>query len=126
MGRGRRSSHRFRDHWHYRSVALPDGDTLSYVVMDEPAPPRLECPRSDRYGGLDHAEAIGLLRAAGHPDAELDARTVPSSGLRPPPIRPTAMTPPDEPHLRAGHRLTVGPLDVAGEPILHIGTQPGR
>ena len=29
----------------------------------------------------------------------------------------------DEPHRRAGHQLTVGPLDVTGETILHIGTQ---
>ena len=75
MGRRRRSSNRFRDHWHYRSVALPDGDTLSYVIMDEPAPPRLECPRTVLRGALWPGEALRLLASIGHPDAALPART---------------------------------------------------
>ena len=66
-----RRSRRFREHWHDRTVALPDDDVLRYVVMDEPAPPRLECPRTGRLGAIWPGKAMAMLAELDHPDARL-------------------------------------------------------
>lgn len=66
-----RSGSRFLDHWHDRRIELPDGDTLLYVQMDEPAPPRLECARTVRRGAITREEAHGWLVELGHADAGL-------------------------------------------------------
>ena len=72
-GRGR--SHKFLDHWHRRALELPDGETLHWTLMDDPArPPHAECFRltaADGASRLLHAtEAVKLLAEHDHPDAE--------------------------------------------------------
>ncbi len=74
MGRGNRS---FLDDWQDRRVDLPDGDTLHYVAMAQPAPTRLECPRTARRGAICREEAHRLLVELGHADAGL---RVPGAG----------------------------------------------
>lgn len=74
MGRHGRS-HKFLDHWHRRELPLPDGDVLSWTLMDDPArPPHAECFRltsSDGSSRLLHSiEAARLLVEHGHPEAE--------------------------------------------------------
>ena len=76
MGR-RGRSHAFLDHWHRRTLELPDGDVLRWVLMDDPArPPIAEAFRrtspdcSSRYRSVHPTEARRLLAEHGHPDAE--------------------------------------------------------
>ena len=38
-------------------LELPDGEVLTWVVIDEPAPPRLECFRLHSTGAIHHARA---------------------------------------------------------------------
>ena len=73
MGR-RGRSHAFLEHWHDRSLELPDGDTLRWVLIDDPQHrgPHAECFRLDGRG-VDPAEARRLLADLRHPDAELVA-----------------------------------------------------
>ena len=64
-------------------MALDDGDVLRWLVNDQPGrEPWIACYRSDRRGGLHWSEGVAILRAAGHPDADLAQRTdTPSAGL---------------------------------------------
>ena len=73
MGRG-------RGHlaWHRRRLELPDGDVLTWVVIDEPAPPRLECFRLASVGAIHHQRAVAILAEHAHPDAGL---RVPDDGV---------------------------------------------
>ena len=73
---GRRGRHAFLDHWHARTLDLPDGDVLRWVPINDPArAPIVECFRRTSPDGSSRAvhavEARRLLEAAGHPDAEL-------------------------------------------------------
>jgi hypothetical protein len=45
------------------------------------------------------------------------------SGLHDTAQRPSAVPPPDPPHIRGGHSLAVRPGDRAGQPVLHIRPQ---
>ena len=80
---GRRGRHAFLDHWHDRHLDLPDGDVLRWLIIDDPARPAwVAYCRSDRRGGLHWSVGVAILRAAGHPDADLVQRTdTPSVGL---------------------------------------------
>jgi hypothetical protein len=80
LGRG---GHQFVDQRRRPSVELPDGDTLSWLVLDEPSPARVECPRIERRGPLHPSIAMALLAEVDHPDAELDARAEPILGPGP-------------------------------------------
>ena len=44
---------------------------LTWVVIDEPAPPRLEAFRLASAGAIHHARAVAILVELGHPDAGL-------------------------------------------------------
>ena len=70
----RRRSHSFLEHWHDRHLELPDGATLTWVLVDDPRHrgPHAECFRLDGRG-LHATDARGLLLEHGHPDAELVA-----------------------------------------------------
>jgi len=71
-----RRGHGFRQHWHHRSLDLPDGDVLRWLVIDDPGrAPWVAYYRSDRRGGLHWSKGLAILRATGHPDAELAQRT---------------------------------------------------
>ncbi|MBA3286692.1 MAG: hypothetical protein H0U21_01530 [Acidimicrobiia bacterium] len=49
-------------------------------MIDEPAPARVECPRTVHRGTIDVAVAMTMLAELGHPDAQLAARTTPTFG----------------------------------------------
>jgi hypothetical protein len=74
---GRRPSF---DHWHRERLDLPDGDVLTWTRIDRPPPPWVDAFRLASRGAIHPAEGLALLAAAGHPDAELLARLVPSFG----------------------------------------------
>jgi hypothetical protein len=57
--------------WHRRRLVLPDGDVLTWIVIDEPAPPRLEAFRLASSGAIHHARAVAIRAELGHPDAGL-------------------------------------------------------
>ncbi len=76
LGRGNR---RFLDDWHDRRVDLPDGDTLHHVAMAQPAPTRLEYPRTARHGAISRKEALRLLVQLGHADGGLRVSTTAAS-----------------------------------------------
>ncbi len=76
----RDTAHRFFDDWHRHSIDLPDGDSLTWIVIAEPAPARVECPRTGRRGTIDVSVAMAMLAEVGHPDAQLAARTTPTFG----------------------------------------------
>jgi hypothetical protein len=67
---------RFRQHWHDRHLVVGHGDVLRWLVIDDPGRPAwVACYRSDRRGGLHWSDGVAILRAAGHPDADLMQRT---------------------------------------------------
>ncbi len=68
------------DHWHRRRLELDDRDVLSWIVIDEPAPPRLECFRLASSGPSAPSDGVELLRTAGHDDAELRIPDVSTPG----------------------------------------------
>ena len=69
MGR-RGGRHAFLDHWHHRSLELPDGATLTWVAMSHVEPHRVECFAVDGQPVHPSAGARALV-AAGHPDGTL-------------------------------------------------------
>jgi len=65
----------FRQHWHDHSLVHDDGDVLRWLVIDRPgARPWVAYYRCDRRGGLHPSQGVAILRAAGHPDADLEQR----------------------------------------------------
>ncbi len=71
---GRDHSHRFLEHWHRRTVDLPDGDRLHYIVIDHPdRPAQFECPRTERRGAIHSPDAARMLAELDHPDAAIAA-----------------------------------------------------
>jgi hypothetical protein len=72
---GRRPSF---DHWHRERLDLPDGDVLTWVRIDTPPPVHVDAFRLASRGSLYAGDGLALLRAAGHPDADCDARLEPS------------------------------------------------
>ena len=71
MGRG--STHAF-DHWHHRELVLEDGDRLTWLVVDSPAPPWADAFRLASRGAITSEQGVELFRGAGHPDADLTTR----------------------------------------------------
>ena len=57
--------------WHRRRLVLADGDVLTWIVIDTPAPPRLEAFRLASVGAIHHGRAVAILVEHGHPDAGL-------------------------------------------------------
>ena len=74
---GRRSSFDYR---HHERLDVADGDVLTWIRLNLPVPPRVDAFRRASRGAIHPAEGLALLAAAGHPDAELRARLVPSFG----------------------------------------------
>jgi hypothetical protein len=72
---GRRPSF---DHWHRERLDLPDGDVLTWVRIDTPAPVHVDAFRLASRGAITAAMGLALLASNGHPDADCDARLEPS------------------------------------------------
>jgi hypothetical protein len=68
------------DHWHHQQLVLDDGDVLLWLRIDTPPPVWVDAFRPRSRGAIHTADGLALLRAAGHPDAELATRLVPSFG----------------------------------------------
>ena len=75
MGRRRSFSH-----WHHEQLRLPDGDVLTWVRIDTPPPVHVDAFRLASRGAIHPRDGLDLLRAAGHPDADCDARLEPLRG----------------------------------------------